>query len=430
MRPRHAHSFFRVSATLALLNTGCHEDFPPDSTASATDEHAVPSSADTEPTGGGINPRDYCRLNPTDEFAGSNYVCSGAIRAGFGFDYYGDPDINIAKYLPCKVNPAPQPEEYVTTCTLELLNGPFSPGTSLPYVGRIDACCLPDSPEEAVDTLCRIDAAEELCRAGAEQLNAFRKKVPVVPSLEQINLQLTNLNKFLAASGTQTICTTDYKEDLLEGGNFEDEFLALWSPEAPHELDPEIGWPWFRNFTTGVNLFKLDGSEDSGVACSVNALTDDALTAGALTAGELRLTSHLGSAAVAVTGGSFSFHRPDCALDSCPFRLATLEVELADFAVGPLTFSDVSAALVSPADGLIRGQEVGLPAGRVNIEARFRLAIGGRPAFDGALLSAGFSNDGAAVARLTPRRLFAIEKLDATSWPFDATLVTRPSPCQ
>lgn len=434
MRRFQTRSFIRVTATLALLHAaGCHEDITVGTSASATDESAVPSPADTEPTGGGIDPKDYCRLNPTDDFEGHNYACSGAILAGFAFDYYGDPDIDIAKYLPCKVSPDPQPEGYVTTCGIELINGPFSPDTALPNVGRFDACCLPDSPQEAVDTLCRFDVAEELCLAGAEQLNAFRKQVPVIPKLEQINLQLVNLNKFFAESGTQTACSTKYRDDLLKAGNFEDVTAANWSPDAPHALDPELGWPWFRNFITGVNLFKIDGSEDSGVACSDvtdDALTGDALTGGALAGGELRLTSYLGSAAVAVTGGSFSFAQTDCALDSCPFRLATLEVDLVDFAVGPLTFSDVSAALVSPADGLLRGQEIDLPAGRMNIVARFRLAIGGRPAFDGALLSAGFSNDGAVRARLTPRRLFALEKLDATSWPFDATLVTKPSPCQ
>jgi hypothetical protein len=175
-----------------------------------------------------------------------------------------------------------------------------------------------------------------------------------------------------------------------------------------------------------MDTFKIDSSENSGASCSQ---VGDAVTGGALVSGELEVESLLGRAMVAVTGGSFAFRRSECRLDSCEFRFETLAVEFEDFAVGPLEFSAVSASLIAPASGLLHGTTIGVPEGRMHFDVRFRLTIAGKPAFDGASLSARFSNHGVAEAQLTSGSRFAVQKIEATNWPFAVRLMTDLAGC-
>ena len=96
----------------AIPIMACHEDLPPVDTDSATgdcgffqctesetDTESVPteptSASASEPTGEPPVDPEECDLNPSEDFEGFQYICSGSAAIGAIFDYYGDPDLPI-----------------------------------------------------------------------------------------------------------------------------------------------------------------------------------------------------------------------------------------------------------------------------------------------------------------------------------------------
>ena len=93
---------------IIYLGGGCHEEVDVGgtsvtdvcgildctTTSSGSTSEAIPTT--TEP-----NPLEYCRLGPEPGFAGVSYVCAGKARGHIGFEYFGDPELNINAALGC-----------------------------------------------------------------------------------------------------------------------------------------------------------------------------------------------------------------------------------------------------------------------------------------------------------------------------------------
>lgn len=438
------------SATLlcltSMLSSGCHNDIKTEASASATadkdwfdtdtssptDEPTTaagdPTDGGGDPTDGGIHPPDFCTLHPVDDYPGFVYVCSGSVRGGINFDYFGDPDLPLDKYIPCidMSEVVEKPAGYVYSCFIEIGDYPFGPDVTQPNGHQIDACCLRDSPSEAAGEFCRIDGAEEFCVGASDGLNAFRAEIPHIPLLAEVNQQLENLNKFLAKAATQTDCSTSIAKGLLEAGNFDsDHAEAGWQLQHPQELDPEVGWPWFRELRMNVYGFQIDDVENSGLAC--NQRTEDALTEGVIQGAQLSIVGEMGAAMVDTTG-RFGVRTSDCRLASCEFTLDDFELEVKGFSVGSLTFSDVSVSLAEPAVGLLQGDVLAIPENHMHLTASFQLIAEGRPVFEGAPVSVGLRNHGGAHFQMRPDSSLAVKKLDVVHWPFEIALVSQVSP--
>src|SRR5690606_7413309 len=131
----------------------------------------------------------------------------------------------------------------------------------------------------------------------------------------------------------------------------------------------------------------------NGLACS--QLEKDALVGGDLEDGQVTIHGEMG-AATAKTEGQFSYVRSDCRLASCEFSLEAFDLNVEDFTVGSLAFSDVSVSLPTPAIGLIAADAIALPENGMRLTATFRAAADGEPMFDGAPVSVTFRNQGVA----------------------------------
>ena len=294
---------------------------------------------------------------------------------------------------------------------------------------QIDACCLADSPDYAVESFCRIDSAEEICRRGFNLLNAFRKSTPVTAQWATLNQQLYNLSKFLADAETQTECSQHVGKALKDTGkfNFDPLPLVVWAPVHPEELDPDTGWPWFRGSRLNLTQFAIDDFAETDLLC--NPLSVQTVQTGSVTGGLLTIGSSFGNATPNVTGGHFSFRSVDCGLDTCEFGFDEFMVEIEDFVVGSLTFSDVSLELSTPAQGLISAPSIQIEEGAMQLTARFRLTSGVDPMFDGDIVPVVLSNVGVATARLLAGPLFGIQHINAVNWPFTMSLTTELAPC-
>lgn len=443
--------FFTVPLSTTLICfalPGCHQDVIVDSTGSATNDceyFCDNSSTETiqttsagdptdggvdptegdDPTDGAIDPSDFCRLHPEEDFPGLVHVCSGVVDGGINFDYFGDPKLPIHSYIPCidMSEWIEKPAGYVYSCFIQLNNYEFGPDVPQPNGHQIDACCLRDSPPEASTAYCRIDGAEEFCLGASDGLNAFRAQLPQLPLLAEVNQQLENLNKFLATADTQTNCSKSIADGLLEAGNFDsDTAKAGWHIEHPQELDPEVGWPWFRDLRMLAFQFQIDDVVNNGLAC--NLLKEDALTEGTIQEGRMSIAGEMGAAEVG-TAGRFGLRSSSCQLASCESVLETFELEMKDFAVGSLTFSDVSVSLAGPAVGLIQGDELALPENQMQLTATFRLTAEGRPMFGGAPVSVGLRNHGIARFHRQSDSSLAVRELDVVQWPFEIALASR-----
>lgn len=443
---RHAISL--STAMLCLTSTlafGCHNDVIAESTSSATEDGDYfgtnttsggeptttagdPIDGGSDPTDGGYDPSDFCRLHPADDYVGSVFVCSGKVRGGIDFDYFGDPDLPVHEYLPCFDMTAPpfnleKPAGYVYSCFIQSGDYAFGPDVAPPNGHQIDACCVQDSPVEAAIEYCRVDGAEELCYQASDSLNAFRAEIPHLPATSELHHQLENLNEFLATAGTQTSCAKSIATSLLEVGDFTGDIAkAAWQVEDEQALDPEVGWPWFREIRMNVHDFQIDDAENNGLAC--NELEDDALTGGLVKEGRLTVDSELGTATAATSAGRYSFRRSDCRLASCPVSLETFELRIKDFKAGSLALSDISVSLAAPAVGLMQDGALTLAEERMHVTARFRLTSDGRPMFDGAPVSVHLRNHGVAQFQLGPDQSLAVERLDVLRWPFEFALVS------
>ncbi|MBZ5713004.1 hypothetical protein [Nannocystis pusilla] len=324
------------------------------------------------------------------------------------------------------------PPGYVSTCSHSVTED-FGADVEQSDGHLIDACCLPASPVDAVDPFCRIDAAEEICLRLFYTIEERRKKLPVTaPGLEaelaDLKHQLDNLSKYLADGDTQTECTLAVGMGLKSEGDFQDSApVVQWIPVHPDELDPDLGWPWFRGLQLGIKQFELDGFDESDEAC--DALANQTVDSGTITAGQLSISSYFGSAAPSVTGGHFSFRSVDCPFDNCEFAFDEFVVEIEDFFIDPLTFSDVSVTMSASTQGLINAPSIQFGEGTMRFSAQFRLTNGTEPVFDGELVSVDLTNAGVATARLMEGPLFGIQHIAAENWPFSMSLSTELTSC-
>lgn len=244
--------------------------YPPGRVSGGWLSPSLPTTTATEEPP--VDPLEHCELNPEPGFAGEIYACSGEFSTRMVFDYYGDADIPLDAFLPCadESKISPKPAGYVYTCFLQRADLDFGPESTQGDAQDVEACCLSGSPEEAVDPFCRIAAAEDLCVAASNRLNGLRhEKVFLAPALDEISGQLENLNLFLAASQTQTSCSKTFAKGLVDAGDFPmNEDSVRWDVESPLALDPEHGWPWFRDIRLTVAAFELEGMSETGATCT------------------------------------------------------------------------------------------------------------------------------------------------------------------
>ena len=117
-----------------------------------------------------------------------------------------------------------------------------------------------------------------------------------------------------------------------------------------------------------------------------------------------------------------------CALASCAFTLDNLQLEIKDFSVGALAFSDVSVSLAMPAVGTHQDDTFVIAENEMHLTATFRLTSYGRPMFDGAPVSVSLRNHQAARLHVQADSSLSIEALDVVRWPFKIALVSEVSP--
>lgn len=432
-------------ACLAVL-AACHQDIITNSTSSATDDEAIfgtsttsdgsdteviPTTSAGDPTGGGIDPTQFCKLHPGDDYPGFVHVCSGWESGEFIFDYYGDDPAIDDEYIVCFDLTEPpnlvKPEGYVFTCQINLPHlFPTKKTEGFPGGHQVDACCLQGSPFEAIADYCRVDLAEELCREVSFAINDMRKRLPPSVGLAELNHQLENLSKYIADSDTQTACSQHLAKGFVDIGNVEaGEYPSFgWEVKHPQALDPEVGWPMLRDLRMFVWTLDIKSAENAGVACSDSG--GDAVT-GVIEEGAFLLESYLGSAHVNVSGTA-SFRRADCRLDSCEFRLEAFSLEVDDFEIGAFRFTDVSVVLSTPTSGLIKDDAIGLPENQMHLTATFHVEEEGVRMFDGAPMSVELQNHGVAHLRLLPGSSLALERLDVINWPVEMSLVNQIAP--
>lgn len=398
---------------------------PTDGGDDPTDGGGDPTDGGDDPTGGAIDPADFCRLHPTEDYPGLVHVCSGVMAGGVRFDYFGDPELALNSFLPCVdfSEWIEKPAGYVYTCSIVLNDYEFGPDIEQPNGHQVDACCLRDSPAEAAEAYCRIDGAEELCLGASDGLNAFRAQLPYIPKLAEINQQLENLNKFLATAGTQETCAKSTADGLLAEGDFDsDKAKATWHIEHPQELDPEVGWPWFRELRILAFQFEIDDVANNGLAC--NLLEEDALTEGTIQEGRMSIAGEMGSAEVG-TAGRFGLRSSDCRVASCEVALETFELEMKDFTVGSLAFSDISVSLAAPVVGLLKGDVLAVPEHQMQLTASFRLTAEDRQMFGGARVSVGLRNHNVARFQRQADSSLVVRDLGVVQWPFTIALTSR-----
>jgi len=435
----HNRLFLPPTSLLTLLlavPSGCHKNVTIQESASATDgtdlfpedestsEGSVPTTSVGEPKD--ADPRDYCALHPEPSFPGMNFACSGKMASTFLFDYYGDPDLPINELLVCFDTSDINPKDpgYVYTCYYVLNTSEFGPEGKLPGGRDIEACCLRDSPEEAVDAFCRIDAAQDFCAGLSNNLNKLRKEIPLIPKFKEVNDQLLNLNLFLATSEVQTDCaSTLAKEFLATGDILKWQDSVGWSARSKMELDSEDGWPWFRSPTARVTKFIMDESVATGEAC-VDALMG--LEQGELQGGQVDVSESDSTAHARVSSGRFAFRRSACNSDTCAFELQTLELGVDNFALAGVQFSDIHAQLSAPTRGDLTGTTVRLTGPDVQLRMTFKATVAGTD--EGEHITVDMSADGEVTATVTPDGHFSIDSLVLTNWPVEMKLTTAPAP--
>lgn len=432
-------TIFSTSIACMTVGVGCHPDVGAITTSSATDEkdifgtstgasdtETVPTTSagdttgDGDPTDGGIDPTKFCKLQPDDDYPGVVHVCEGWMQGEVIFDYYGD--VPITKGLACwDLTAEPfnleKPSGYRYTCQIPKYVL-FDPDDYALNGHRVEACCLRDTPFEAAADYCRVDAAEELCLMASDALLKLWLNVPGYPQLAELVDQLYNLNKHFGDSSTQTSCSQYFAKKALEYGD--DVIKVTWPVEHPQALDPEVGWPMFRDIRLEVFTLEIWSVESDGLACS--DIGGDAV-AGDIGEGTLILDDQ----AKAKVGGAATYRRSDCRLQACEFRLETFSLEVGDFDIGAYSFTDVSFNLTTPAVGLIKDSSIRVPDSRMHLTASFRVAEGGRPMFDGAPMSVDLRNRDAALLRLLPDGSIAVENLNVTRWPLDIRIVSQVS---
>jgi hypothetical protein len=243
--------------------------------------------------------------------------------------------------------------------------------------------------------------------------------LPQIPSLKEINNQLENLNVFIASSETQTSCAQTYAKGLVDTGDIElgSQDNVGWTVESPDALDPDQGWPWFRDIKTSVPGFELKGAVATGVACQDAGL--GVLQGGALQGGRVLVTNDDARGEARLDGGRVDFREADCDADACAFELASLELTFAPFKIDGMTLTDISATLVEPAEGkMMSDGVVRIPGSQVELEVRARV--------DGDEQTHRTRAQGDVLARRAADGRFAIENLRVVDGPVALELSTDP----
>jgi hypothetical protein len=393
-----------------------------------TDFLPTTTATDGEPP---IDPQDYCDLQASPEFAGVIYSCEGTFSAGMRFDYFGPTDIPLHSFLPCVdlSENSPKAPGYVYTCFSALSEVEFGPSAPKSEQQGVEACCTSESPGEAVDPFCRIDASRDMCMTISNQLNDVRKQLQPIPSIGELKAQLENLNTWLATSETQSYCAKTIGGGLVDLGDFDEQVAPIvWLAAPDHALDPDQGWPWFREIAVHVDQFDLAATEETGVQCVDAGL--GGLQGGIIESGRLAVARGESHGEARVRRGQFSFREADCAVDGCAFELASLRVEVAAFQLDGARLTDVSAELVAPARGKLVGEVVRIPGRQVELEVRSRdlsSVIGG----DSGPQVHRVRATGDVIARRTADGGFALDSLRVVEWPVSVEMSTdtaRPSP--
>ncbi len=345
------------ATTLAFLLAACHQDVKVGEGESAGDPDAALSASGADaPDEPDFDPLDHCTSKPDEDFEGSTYRCEGDLSSTIVFDYYGDPDLGLENLLVCvdwsnfkAVEPG-----YVLTCMAQTLDLPF--GTE----GiDVDTCCLEGAPEEAILPLCRIDAAEEICRSSADNLNTLRKQIPLTPKFAETNQQLLNLNLHIAKAITQTDCASTFAKGFVDVGDIDGYTETIdWSPG--NNDNPDTGWPWIRNIELNVVSFHIDDTIDSGSACGVKMLTST--LEGSVAPVKLTLDGPLGAGTSGATSGRFSLATEECVTGACSAELRALDLEVPSFSVGAIRLSGLHIQLTTPVRGRMHGTTLRFPA--------------------------------------------------------------------
>lgn len=430
-----------VVATGALA---CHEDIATDPSDSATEdckilnlctttESTVPTSSageGTPTTGetGGINPLDYCSSHPSNDYEGQLWVCSGSISANFVFDYYGDPSLGLETIMVCidftdpDQGSAEKPPGYVYTCFYHLSEYAFGPDIKQPNGQQVEACCLRDSPTDAVAAFCTIDLAEESCRGVSDTVIDLYNQFPTGGEYAELSDQIEALSKYLASADTQMSCSAELASELNDP-DVPPAGEGNWSPENNSD------WSWFRdiNFAIPDQGFSITDETNSGEDCSeINFLQP---MGGTVTGGNLKAKTFFGNSNAKIKGGSFTFRRAECNLDTCDFKFESFDADIEDFNVGPLKFHDVHASMLTPASGQLNDPLIGFRENEMRFLTTFRMSMNGDELFDGETVEVVVHNSGTAEARLNPGPKFGIQKISATNWPFELELTTKLSQC-
>lgn len=424
--------------TLALAMAACHADVVAVTGSSVTDAEDLFDETDSGPdvpttsvsdsngSGGdsGVEPGDFCVLNPDPAFPGMQYACSGDLSTTLVFDYYGDADIPVDTLLPCsdQSDVDPKGPGYLYTCFVEseLKFGPDAANND------VEACCVDESPDEAVDAFCRIDAAEEVCVGLAEQLDSLRKQLPVIPKLKTINAQLLNLNEFVAEAGTQTECAKTFAKQFIDTGDIQQsEDTATWQPMSKAQLDPEDGWSWFRNLNVNVGQFALNDSESTGLRC-VDA-DSHGLEEGDLQGGQVEISDGEARTVSGVTSGRVSLRRTLCSAKTCPVELRAFDVTVADFQLGIYGVSEIRARLGAPVKGDLTSSRVRFAGSAFPLAISFKATSRGEVLFGGEPITVELRATGDVVASLTADSRFNIDSLKVANWPIEMKLTTSPA---
>lgn len=426
-------------AAIALAPAGgCHADVFAKGTDSATNENELfgesepttseswtptTSEGDTEPA---LDPQDACELHPQPGFPGLRFECAGSFATALVFDYYGASDVPINSLVPCVdlSDALPKQPGYLYTCFAKLQGQHFGPDAEQASVREVEACCLADSPAEAVDPFCRIDAAQDICIGVSDHLNDLRKQIPFLPKFKEVNQQLKNLNYFLAASDNQSDCAQTFAKGFLAVGDIVETSKTVdWQPTAEVQLDPDDGWPWFRAIDMNVTELALAEMNETDRSCLDSNLPEP--QTGVIPGGRLAVSDGESKGEAQLSGGSFAFRRERCSASTCDFQLDALRLDAGPLTLGGFEFEEITAELTVPAVGKISGERVRIPGQGVTFTVRARIIATDGPGGDEVQMFQ-LRARGDMLGSLSINSGFSIESVELFNWPIEIELATEP----
>jgi hypothetical protein len=392
-------------------------------------EPFTPTTSDGgESDGNTVDPLQYCELRPDESYEGVAYSCAGTASGELSFDFYGPADLKVNTLMPCVDLSEYLPKEpgYVYTCFTATYDEPFGPDIEQPNGRHIGACCLEDSPEDALLAFCTIDAVEEACRAMSDGLNELRSGLPKLLKLAELNDQLLRLNQFVAKAESQTACSSTIAKELLAGGVGQQGNVGIWHPESKIQEDPDAGWRWFRDISFRVNDFSFTEMVETGESCKDSEFTD--VLEGVLGGGRIDVEGMGERGATQALTGAFALSTSACAAVTCPIRLDSLHVVAKDLQVGPYHLTGMEARLVAPVAGERNGTRVGFVGNRVELEVRGRVVSVDQPRGESVVLRVRASDTVAAT--VSPDGSFTLDNLQVSAWPIETKLTAWSAPRQ